>query len=186
MKSMNSLLQISPWTWPPLLPSSGRRCCQKCPLRVLQGWGWRIAHSLPGSLPETSHTEAASQEAALERASQLTSVAGRSRKRLKSQEKHLKEHLPLHCPGGLQRRRRWDFYVLEAPSFVLALIAGVSLTASPSVFCNASVGKGCRPCVLWLAWFVSSDQVRHLLLWPDCPLMSQSCLNQICAMWNLS
>ena len=58
-----------------------------------------------GSLPETSHTEAASQEAALERASQLTSVAGRSRKRLKSQEKHLKEHLPLHCPGGLQRRR---------------------------------------------------------------------------------
>lgn len=61
-----------------------------------------------GSLPETSHTEAASQEAALERASQLTSVAGRSRKRLKSQEKHLKEHLPLHCPGGLQRRRSKD------------------------------------------------------------------------------
>lgn len=61
-----------------------------------------------GSLPETSHTEAASQEAALVRASQLTSVAGRSRKRLKSQEKHLKEHLPLHCPGGLQRRRSKD------------------------------------------------------------------------------
>ncbi|XP_065597302.1 cohesin subunit SA-2-like [Cyrtonyx montezumae] len=61
-----------------------------------------------GSSPETSHAEAASREAVVECASQLTSAAGRSRKRLKSQEKHLKEHLPLHCPGGLQRGRGKD------------------------------------------------------------------------------
>ncbi|XP_021267561.1 cohesin subunit SA-2-like isoform X3 [Numida meleagris] len=61
-----------------------------------------------GSLPETSHAEAASQEAAIENASQLSSAAGRSRKRLKSREKHLKEHLPLRCPGGLQRRSSKD------------------------------------------------------------------------------
>ncbi|XP_015706727.1 cohesin subunit SA-2-like isoform X1 [Coturnix japonica] len=69
-----------------------------------------------GSLPETSHTEAANQEAALECASQLTSAAGRSRKRLKSQEKHLKEHMPLRCPGGLQRRCSKDEIKTEAVS----------------------------------------------------------------------
>ncbi|OXB80401.1 UNVERIFIED_CONTAM: hypothetical protein H355_003457, partial [Colinus virginianus] len=73
------------------------------------GWVRLISSlSLPGSSPETSHAEAASREAVVERASQLTSAAGRSRKRLKSQEKHVKEHLPLRCPGGLQRGHSKD------------------------------------------------------------------------------
>ncbi|XP_015484294.1 cohesin subunit SA-2-like isoform X2 [Parus major] len=57
-----------------------------------------------GSLPETSQTEAASKAPEEQCASQLPSAAGKSRKRLKSQEMHLQEHLPFLCPGGLRRR----------------------------------------------------------------------------------
>ncbi|KAM6417865.1 cohesin subunit SA-2-like isoform 2-T2 [Pluvialis apricaria] len=57
-----------------------------------------------GSLPEASQTEAASKAPDLQRASQLASAAGKSRKRLKSREMHLQEHLPFLCPGGLRRR----------------------------------------------------------------------------------
>lgn len=58
-----------------------------------------------GSLPEASHAEAASQDPALQSASQLASAAGKSRKRLKSRETNLQEHLPFLCPGGLQRSK---------------------------------------------------------------------------------
>nr|XP_009664711.1 PREDICTED: cohesin subunit SA-2-like isoform X2 [Struthio camelus australis] len=61
-----------------------------------------------GSLPETSHTEAASKDADFQCASQLASAAGKSRKKLKSREMHLQEHLPFLCPLGLQRRYRQD------------------------------------------------------------------------------
>ncbi|KAK2528131.1 cohesin subunit SA-2, partial [Columba livia] len=57
-----------------------------------------------GSLPETSQTQAASKAPDLQCAAQLASVAGKSRKRLKSREVHLQEHLPFLCPGGLRRR----------------------------------------------------------------------------------
>ncbi|XP_014107684.1 PREDICTED: cohesin subunit SA-2-like isoform X1 [Pseudopodoces humilis] len=57
-----------------------------------------------GSLPETSQTEAASKAPEQQCASQLPSAAGKSRKRLKSQEMRLQEHLPFLCPGGLRRR----------------------------------------------------------------------------------
>ncbi|RMC06709.1 hypothetical protein DUI87_16152 [Hirundo rustica rustica] len=57
-----------------------------------------------GSLPETSQTEAASKAPEQQCASQLPSAAGKSRKRLKSQEMCLQEHLPFLCPGGLRRR----------------------------------------------------------------------------------
>ncbi|XP_069731973.1 cohesin subunit SA-2-like isoform X2 [Phaenicophaeus curvirostris] len=57
-----------------------------------------------GSLPETSKTEAASKAPDLQCASQLPSAAGKSRKRLKSREMHLQEHLPFLSPGGLQRK----------------------------------------------------------------------------------
>ncbi|XP_068275947.1 cohesin subunit SA-2-like isoform X2 [Nyctibius grandis] len=57
-----------------------------------------------GSLLETSETEAASKAPGLQCASQLASAAGRSRKRLKSREIRLQEHLPFVCPGGLRRR----------------------------------------------------------------------------------
>ncbi|XP_013806262.1 cohesin subunit SA-2-like isoform X1 [Apteryx mantelli] len=57
-----------------------------------------------GSLPETSHTEAASKDPDFQCASQLASAAGKSRKKLKSREMHLQEHLPFLCPVGLQRR----------------------------------------------------------------------------------
>ncbi|XP_041897613.1 cohesin subunit SA-2-like isoform X2 [Corvus kubaryi] len=57
-----------------------------------------------GSLPETSQTEAASKALEQQGASQLPSSAGKSRKRLKSREMRLQEHLPFLCPGGLRRR----------------------------------------------------------------------------------
>ncbi|XP_063248530.1 cohesin subunit SA-2-like isoform X1 [Prinia subflava] len=57
-----------------------------------------------GSLPETSQTEAASKAPEQQCASQLPSAAGNSRKRLKSQEMRLQEHLPFLCPRGLRRR----------------------------------------------------------------------------------
>ncbi|KAF4800015.1 Cohesin subunit SA-2 [Turdus rufiventris] len=57
-----------------------------------------------GSLPETSQSEAASKAPTQQCASQLPSAVGKSRKRLKSQEMCLQEHLPLLCPGGLRRR----------------------------------------------------------------------------------
>ncbi|XP_065483314.1 cohesin subunit SA-2-like isoform X1 [Caloenas nicobarica] len=57
-----------------------------------------------GSLPETSQAEAASKAPDLQCAAQLASAAGKSRKRLKSREAHLQEHLPFLCPGGLRRR----------------------------------------------------------------------------------
>ncbi|RLW07827.1 hypothetical protein DV515_00003824 [Chloebia gouldiae] len=57
-----------------------------------------------GSLPETSQAEAASKAPEQHCASQLPSAAGKSRKRLKSKEMHLQEHLPFLCPGGLRRR----------------------------------------------------------------------------------
>ncbi|XP_064294005.1 cohesin subunit SA-2 isoform X5 [Phalacrocorax carbo] len=57
-----------------------------------------------GSLPETSQTEAALKAPDLQCASQLASAAGKSRKKLKSREMHLQEHLPFLCPGGLRRR----------------------------------------------------------------------------------
>ncbi|XP_027302802.2 cohesin subunit SA-2 [Anas platyrhynchos] len=56
-----------------------------------------------GSLPEASPAEAASQDSALQPASQLASAAGKSRKRLKSRETNSQEHVPLPCPGGLQQ-----------------------------------------------------------------------------------
>ncbi|XP_063999553.1 cohesin subunit SA-2-like isoform X3 [Pogoniulus pusillus] len=56
-----------------------------------------------GSLPETSQNEAASKAPDLQHASQLASAAGKSRKRLKSQEIHLQKHLPFPCPARLQR-----------------------------------------------------------------------------------
>ncbi|XP_071404189.1 cohesin subunit SA-2-like isoform X2 [Pithys albifrons albifrons] len=57
-----------------------------------------------GSLPETSQTEAASKAPEWQRSSQLSSAAGKSRKRLKSQEMCFQERLPFLCPGGLRRR----------------------------------------------------------------------------------
>ncbi|XP_074764100.1 cohesin subunit SA-2-like isoform X2 [Athene noctua] len=57
-----------------------------------------------GSLPETSQTETASRAPDLQCASQLASASGKSRKRLKSQEMHLQEHLSFLCPERLQRR----------------------------------------------------------------------------------
>ncbi|KAM9264726.1 cohesin subunit SA-2-like [Cariama cristata] len=57
-----------------------------------------------GSLTESSQTEAASKAAELQCASQLASAAGKSRKRLKSREMHLQEHLPFLRPGRLRRR----------------------------------------------------------------------------------
>ncbi|XP_021402353.2 cohesin subunit SA-2 isoform X1 [Lonchura striata] len=57
-----------------------------------------------GSLPETSQTEAESKAPEQQCASQLPSAAGKSRKRLKSKEMRLQEHLPFLCPGGLRRR----------------------------------------------------------------------------------
>ncbi|XP_057260499.1 cohesin subunit SA-2-like isoform X3 [Pezoporus wallicus] len=57
-----------------------------------------------GSLPETSQTEATRKAPEPHCASQLASAAGKSRKRLKSQEVHLQEHLPFLCPGGLRGR----------------------------------------------------------------------------------
>ncbi|XP_059695382.1 cohesin subunit SA-2-like isoform X2 [Haemorhous mexicanus] len=57
-----------------------------------------------GSLPETSHTEAGRKAPEQQCVSQLSSAAGKSRKRLKSQEMHLQEHLPFLCPGGMRRR----------------------------------------------------------------------------------
>ncbi|XP_048180415.1 cohesin subunit SA-2-like isoform X2 [Corvus hawaiiensis] len=57
-----------------------------------------------GSLPETSQTEAASKALEQQGASQLPSSAGKNRKRLKSREMRLQEHLPFLCPGGLRRR----------------------------------------------------------------------------------
>ncbi|XP_038013968.1 cohesin subunit SA-2-like isoform X2 [Motacilla alba alba] len=56
------------------------------------------------SLPETSQTEAGSKAPEQQCVSQLSSAAGKSRKRLKSQEMHLQEHLPFLCPGGMRRR----------------------------------------------------------------------------------
>ncbi|XP_037232166.1 cohesin subunit SA-2-like isoform X3 [Falco rusticolus] len=69
-----------------------------------------------GSLPETSQTEATSKAPELQCASQLASAAGKSRKRLKSQEMHLQEHLPFLCPGGLQRKYCKDEIKTEAVS----------------------------------------------------------------------
>ncbi|KAM9388296.1 cohesin subunit SA-2-like [Phaethornis superciliosus] len=57
-----------------------------------------------GSLPETSQNEVASKAPGLQCTSQLASAAGKSRKRLKSREMHLQEHLQFLCPGGLRRR----------------------------------------------------------------------------------
>uniref|UniRef100_A0A8C8B980 Cohesin subunit SA n=1 Tax=Otus sunia TaxID=257818 RepID=A0A8C8B980_9STRI len=57
-----------------------------------------------GSLLETSQTEAASRAPDLQCASQLASASGKSRKRLKSQEMHLQEHLSFLCPDRLRRR----------------------------------------------------------------------------------
>ncbi|KAM9021274.1 cohesin subunit SA-2-like isoform 1-T1 [Ara ararauna] len=57
-----------------------------------------------GSLPETSRTEATRKAPEPQCASQLASAAGKSRKRLKSQEMHLQERLPFLCPGGLRGR----------------------------------------------------------------------------------
>ncbi|XP_066032585.1 cohesin subunit SA-2-like isoform X1 [Chamaea fasciata] len=57
-----------------------------------------------GSLPETSQAGAASKAPEQQRASQLPSAAGKSRKRLKSKEMRLQEHLPFLCPGELRRR----------------------------------------------------------------------------------
>ncbi|XP_062457485.1 cohesin subunit SA-2-like isoform X2 [Rhea pennata] len=61
-----------------------------------------------GSLPETSHTGAARKNSDFQHASQLASAAGKSRKKLKSREMHLQEHLPFLCPPGLQRRYSQD------------------------------------------------------------------------------
>ncbi|KAM6291536.1 cohesin subunit SA-2-like [Porphyrio hochstetteri] len=58
-----------------------------------------------GSLPETSQAEAASNAPALQRASHLGPAAGKGRKRLKSRETHVQEHVPLLGPGGLQRSK---------------------------------------------------------------------------------
>ncbi|XP_039581649.1 cohesin subunit SA-2-like isoform X2 [Passer montanus] len=57
-----------------------------------------------GSLPETSQTEAGSKAREQQCVTQLSSAAGKSRKRLKSQEMHLQEHLPFLSPAGLRRR----------------------------------------------------------------------------------
>ncbi|XP_064264271.1 cohesin subunit SA-2-like isoform X3 [Passer domesticus] len=57
-----------------------------------------------GSLPETSQTEAGSKAQEQQCVTQLSSAAGKSRKRLKSQEMHLQEHLPFLSPAGLRRR----------------------------------------------------------------------------------
>ncbi|KAF2986443.1 hypothetical protein EK904_003707 [Melospiza melodia maxima] len=57
-----------------------------------------------GSVPETSQTEAGSKAPEQQCVSQLSSAAGKSRKRLKSQEMHLQERLPFLCPGGMRRR----------------------------------------------------------------------------------
>ncbi|KAM9593578.1 cohesin subunit SA-2-like isoform 1-T3 [Morphnus guianensis] len=57
-----------------------------------------------GSLPVTSQTEAEGKAPDLQCSSQLASAEGKRRKRLKSREMHLQEHLPFLCPGGLQRR----------------------------------------------------------------------------------
>lgn len=57
-----------------------------------------------GSLPETGQTEATRKAPEPQCASQLACAAGKSRKRLKSQEMHLQEHLTFLCPGGLRGR----------------------------------------------------------------------------------
>ncbi|XP_064357477.1 cohesin subunit SA-2-like isoform X3 [Dromaius novaehollandiae] len=69
-----------------------------------------------GSLPETSHTEAARRDADFQCASQLASATGKSRKKLKSREMHLQEHLPFLCPAGLQRRYSQDEIKTEGVS----------------------------------------------------------------------
>ncbi|XP_075283659.1 cohesin subunit SA-2 isoform X2 [Opisthocomus hoazin] len=69
-----------------------------------------------GSLPETSQTEAASRAPDLQRASPVVSAAGKGRKRLKSREVHLQQHLPFLCPGGLRRRCCKDEIKTEAVS----------------------------------------------------------------------
>lgn len=130
--------------------------------------------SVAGSLPETSQTEAASKAPEQQGASHLPSAAGKSRKRLKSREMHLQEHLPFLCPGGLRRRYWWEFDVLQAPSPLLALTLGVSLSTSAFVFCNTSWAKGvCPSCLSYglcprdrLGFSVSLVQYLHLLLSP--------------------
>ncbi|XP_073209876.1 cohesin subunit SA-2-like isoform X16 [Lepidochelys kempii] len=61
-----------------------------------------------GSLPETSHTETTNKTPDFLCTPELTAAAGKSRKRLKSQDTSLQECLPFFCPVGLSRRRRCD------------------------------------------------------------------------------
>ncbi|XP_043393666.1 cohesin subunit SA-2 isoform X6 [Chelonia mydas] len=68
-----------------------------------------------GSLPETSHTETTNKTPDFLCTPELTAAAGKSRKRLKSQDTSLQECLPFFCPVGLSRRRRED--VIKAEDF---------------------------------------------------------------------
>ncbi|XP_067401809.1 cohesin subunit SA-2-like isoform X2 [Emydura macquarii macquarii] len=68
-----------------------------------------------GSLTETSHTETTSKTPDLQCAPELTSAAGKSRKRLKSQDTCLQECLPFLGPAGLSRRHSQD--VIKAEGF---------------------------------------------------------------------
>uniref|UniRef100_A0A672UC67 Cohesin subunit SA n=1 Tax=Strigops habroptila TaxID=2489341 RepID=A0A672UC67_STRHB len=67
-------------------------------------WTSSSSLSVTGSLPETGQTEATRKAPEPQCASQLACAAGKSRKRLKSQEMHLQEHLTFLCPGGLRGR----------------------------------------------------------------------------------
>lgn len=136
---MAALPQISSWAWLPLLPCSRDTAVGNAqPLRARLKNGVCLL-SPTGSLPEASPAEAASQDSALQPASQLASAAGKSRKRLKSRETNSQEHVPLPCPGGLQQRYWRD--VLEALSRVPVLVAGVSPPTSASAFCSPAMGK---------------------------------------------
>ncbi|XP_043351706.1 LOW QUALITY PROTEIN: cohesin subunit SA-2-like [Dermochelys coriacea] len=68
-----------------------------------------------GSLPETSHTETTNKTPDFLCTSELTAAAGKSRKRLKSQDTSLQECLPFFCPVGLSRRCSED--VIKAEDF---------------------------------------------------------------------
>uniref|UniRef100_A0A8C4VMC2 Cohesin subunit SA n=1 Tax=Gopherus evgoodei TaxID=1825980 RepID=A0A8C4VMC2_9SAUR len=68
-----------------------------------------------GSLPETSHTETTNKTPDFLCTPELTATAGKSRKKLKSQDTTLQECLPVFCPGGLSRRHSED--VIKAEDF---------------------------------------------------------------------